>query len=133
MQVSLRIGPSAAEFINKMFEGQSEEMALVVTGFVLGTLRTWEDTRPLQEIVDAGRKLASSLPSKIMVEYVIGTKELKRLPQEDVHIVNGIKCYLPDQIIRLIGSREIILDNGKLRFEPKLEPREIERNTAGMG
>jgi hypothetical protein len=128
MQVSLRISSSAAAFIKKMFERQSEEMALVVTGVVGGTLRTWDSERPLQEIVKAGSKLASNLPSKIMVEYVIGTKEVDRLPEKDIHVVNGIKCYLPDQIIELIGSREIILEGGMLRFEPRLGPREIERN-----
>ncbi len=82
----------------------------------------------VSEIIDAGRKIAESLPSKILVEYVVGTKELRRLPQEDIYIVNGIKCYLPNQIIKLIGSREIILRKGALRFKPELGRRQIQRN-----
>jgi len=135
MKVSLRISPAAAKHIGKMFEAYAEEMAVVITGFVAGTLKTVDgdnpDTPSLAEIAEGGKKLASSLPSKITVEYAIGTKALARLPANDVHTVEGIKCYLPNQIIELVGSREIVLDNGTLRFEPRLEPREIERTKAG--
>jgi hypothetical protein len=137
MKVSLRISSSAVEFIHKMFERQSGEVVLVVTGFVVGTLKTLDgddwDKRPFQDIVEVGRTLAESLPSKIMVEYVIGTKELDRVPQEDVHVVSGIKCYLPDDLITAIGAREIVLENGALRFEPRLEPFEVERHKGLKG
>ena len=135
MSVSLRISPAAAEHIGKMFEAYAEEMAVVLMGVVAGTLKTVDGDDPdrpsLAEMAEDGKRLASSLPSKITVEYAIGIKALARLPAEDIHTVDGIKCYLPNQIIELVGSREIVLDNGKLRFEPRLEPREIERARAG--
>jgi hypothetical protein len=137
MQIRLRISPSAAEFINKTFEGQSREKVLVVTGYVVGSLRTMDgdawDKRPLQDMIEEGRQLIDSLPAKMMVEYYISTQDIGRLPQEDIHVVDGIKCYLPDRIIRLIGSREIVLDDGKLRFEPGLEPVEMERKPSRGG
>ncbi len=137
MKIPLRISSSAVEFINQMFARHSSEMVLVVTGLVVGSLKTLDgdalEGRPFEDIVEEGRKLVGSLPSKVMVEYVMGTKELDRVPQKDVHIVNGIKCYLPDYLVREIGTREIVLDNGALRFEPRLEPFEIERHKRPRG
>jgi len=78
--------------------------------------------------VDAAKKAIAGLPSEILVDYMIGTKELDRVPQEDVHLVNGIKCYLSDDQVEAIGAREIVLDNGVLRFEPKLDAFKIQRS-----
>ena len=107
-------------------------MVLVVSELVLGTSPEilegddW-DKRPFQEIIDAGRKLVESLPSRISIRYVIGTKELSRFPHEDVHVVDGVKCYLPKDMLTIIGKRTIVLDDHELRFEPRLEPYEIDR------
>ena len=78
--------------------------------------------------MDAAKKAIAGLPSEILVDYMIGTKELDRVPQEDVHLVNGIKCYLSDDQVEAIGAREIVLDNGVLRFEPKLDAFKIQRS-----
>jgi len=89
MSVSLRISPAAAEHIGKMFEAYAEEMAVVLMGVVAGTLKTVDGDDPdrpsLAEMAEDGKRLASSLPSKITVEYAIGIKALARLPAEDIH------------------------------------------------
>src|SRR5262245_7707057 len=129
MTVRLRIAPSVVDFIRSMFEDASEELVLVIAGAVRGTHKKlpgddWE-TRPFEEILHIARTEASNLPSNVLIDYYVGTKELTRVPIEDVHVVDGIKCYLPSEIIDLLGGREIVLENRVLRIEPELAPVEI--------
>lgn len=128
-----RISPAAADFIKSKFRRESEEKALVVVGVVVGTVRDLDDRTPIEEVAEMGSETIRDLPSRITVAYQINTTDLKRLPQEDIYVVDGIKCYLPEDIRKIVDSREVVLKNGRLQFEPKLEPREVQRDPDARG
>jgi hypothetical protein len=133
LDIPLRIAPLAVEFIRSgSNEGQPHETVIVITGMVLGTSpeelpMNDLNKRSLADLVEMGKDLLSRVPSKFMVKYVIGTKELERVPEEDVHVIDGVKCYLPKHLIPVIGARVIVLENGVLEFEPRLGPVEFGR------
>jgi len=132
MHMKLHIRPSAAEFIRRRFESESTEMVLVVTEFVAGSLRELDgenwDKRPTQDLEKLARQRVGELPSKVMIEYAIGTTELSRVPAQYVRVIDGIKCCFPDELIEAIGERDIVFDKGVLRFEPPLESYELRRD-----
>jgi hypothetical protein len=131
MNIPLRIAPAAADFIRKKFDEASEESVLVIAGFVRGTHKIWEaedwEALSLGEIQQIAKTSAAELPAKLLVDYYVSTNELKRAPPQDVHVVDGIKCFLPAEMIAMLGEREIVLDNGELRIDPPLAPVEISR------
>jgi hypothetical protein len=131
MHMGFRIRPSAAEFIRKRFESESTEMVLVVIEFVAGSVRELDgedwDKRPTQDLEKLAQQRVRELPSKMMIEYAISIEQLSRVPAQYVCVIDGIKCCLPDELIETIGKRDIVLDNGVLRFEPPLEPYELKR------
>ncbi len=124
----LRISRAAAEFLTKLLRQEPEEKALVVIGVVVGSVRDWDVKTPVGDVVETGAKQTRDLPSRIMVEYQINTSDLKRLPPDDIYIVNGIKCYLPDEVRNMVEGHEVVLQNGRLQFEPKLERQEVKRD-----
>jgi hypothetical protein len=124
----LRISRAAAEFLTKLFRQESEEKALVVIGVVVGSVRDWDVKTPVGDVVETGAKQTRDLPSRIMVEYQINTSDLKRLPPDDIYVVNGIKCYLPDEVRKMVEGHEVVLQNGRLQLEPKLECQEVKRD-----
>jgi hypothetical protein len=132
MNISLRITPAAAEFIRKMLNDASEESVLVIAGVIRGTRKTfsgdeWKALAP-GEILQMARTAVGNLPAKLFVDYYVGTKALGRVVSENVHVIEGIKCYLPEEMIAILGDREIVLNNGVLQFEPQLVPVEINRS-----
>jgi len=118
-------------YIKERFEAASTEMVLVVTGFVVGSFREWNSENlerlPLADLERLGRQQADQLPSKVMIEYSIGTSELSRVPRQYVQVIDEIKCCVPDDLIEVIGNREIVLEKGVLTFAPPLGPIEWER------
>jgi hypothetical protein len=125
----LRISPEAVNFIKSSLFRGSEEKALVIVGVVRGTVRDWDNRASVEGVVEMGSEAIRNLPSRITVDYQLNTTDLKHLPQDDVYVVNGVKCYLPDEIQKIVGLREVVLVNGRLQFEPTLEPQDVERGT----
>jgi hypothetical protein len=124
----LRISAAAAEFLTKLLQQQPEEKALVVVGVVVDSVRDWDAGTPVEDVREIGADAIRDLPSSITVEYQISTSDLKRLPPDDIYIVNGIKCYLPDDIRKMVERREVVLENGRLQFQPTLQRQEIKRD-----
>jgi hypothetical protein len=132
MSGTLRIRESAASFIRQMVRDEPAEMVIVVTGVVLGTSGAldpeidWKD-RSASELADMGRRMLSNLPPTLEVKYVIGMKELERVPREEVRAIDGVKCFIPAHLLALIGDREIVVREGALVFEPDPPPVKIDK------
>ena len=105
----------------------------MVFGVVLGTppnvARPEVDNRSDEDLIKRGRSVLNTLPPKVRVKWTVGLKELDRLPKEDIHVIDGVACYLPEEMIAVVEDRTVVLDEGQLRFDPDLEVFETDRPT----
>jgi hypothetical protein len=124
MKIDFRISPTAADFIrdNKLQSADGREMVIQL----YASLQVWPEPTAeiatLEQAIDYAQKNMQSLPSRGLFRWVVGSNFRDSVPSSDIHWVEGIPFDLPEDINRTIGSRELVLDDGKLRFEPDFEP-----------
>jgi hypothetical protein len=87
-------------------------------------LRLRESDRNLsdKELAKRARAFLSSLPSPVNFQWVVGGMHKNRLSGEKTSFVDGIECFLPDEVRSVVNGRVLRLRNGELVFEPELDP-----------
>lgn len=59
----------------------------------------------------------SSLPTR--VRWIVWIAESGSVPASHLREIKGIPFAVPDELVAVVGDRELILENGTLRFEPE--------------
>ena len=66
---------------------------------------------------------STELSSPIELEWVVGGMQRSNLPPAaEIVLIDGIKCFLPDEVRALVNGRVLRLRLGQLAFDPELDP-----------
>ena len=87
-------------------------MVLVVSELVLGTSPEIlegddSDKRPFKKLLTRAENWLKAFRRGFRLGTSLEPEELSRFPHEDVHVVDGVKCYLPKDMLTIIGKRTI--------------------------
>ena len=82
-----------------------------------------------RELVAMATDFMNSLSSPIELHWVVGGVHKSRLPEGNFRLVDGIECFLPEEVRCVVNGRVLSLQNGELRFDPQLEPPHVKINT----
>jgi hypothetical protein len=124
MKISFRIRPDAADFIrkNKLRSVDGREMVIQLYAFHQLPPESTAHIATLEQAIDYAHTNMQSLPASDLFRWAVGSNFRDSFPSSDIHCVEGIPFHLPEDTNRIIGNRELILDDGNLRFVPDLEP-----------
>ena len=75
-----------------------------------------------EELTKMGLNFANSLSTPIEMCWEVGGMRRSRLPAADFRLIDGIECFLPEEIRPVLNGRTLQFENGELRFEPELVP-----------
>lgn len=75
-----------------------------------------------QELGALANKHLDSLPSPVELQWSIGATRKSRLPKQDMFVIDGIECFLPQDVQSVIKGRVLRVENGRLVFDPRLDP-----------
>jgi hypothetical protein len=123
-----RIANDAAEYLRNVLlrtaTGESLVLAIAPVSSQKSTLKFRESDLNLsdKELAERARSFLSSLSSPVKFHWVVGGVHKSRLSGEETSFVNGIECFLPDEIRPVVNGRVLRLQNGELVFEPELDP-----------
>src|SRR5438105_4222067 len=124
MKIDFRVSADAADFIRKNKLRADDGRAMVIQLYAV--LQKPNDStvrmETLEQAIEHAEREIQSLPSSGIFRWVVGSNYRDSIPPEDVHVVEGIPFDLPEDINRMIGDRELIVESSELRFEPDLEP-----------
>lgn len=129
----LTVSAEALEYIRKvLLRGAEEEMAVAFALELLQDEREevvglGEDIS-IEALIQQGRKYFANLPSIVRLRWSVVTAQAHRFPEHDLHEISGLMFYLPEDTMDAIGTRELVLDGGVLRFQPDLQPFEFKRS-----
>jgi hypothetical protein len=82
-----------------------------------------------RELIAMATEFAKSLPLPIEFRWVVSGMHKNRLPDGDFRVVDGIECFLPEEVRSVVNGRVLRLESGELRFDPQLEPPNVEIET----
>ena len=124
MKIDFRISPAAADFIrkNKLRSADGREMVIQLYAFLQVSPEPTAEIATLEQAMDFAQTNMQSLPSGGLFRWAVGSGFRDSIPDSDIHWVEGIPFDLPEDINRTISNRELVFDDGNLRFEPDFEP-----------
>jgi len=124
MKIAFRIRPDAAAFIRKhKLHGEGgRQMVMQLYAFHQLPPESTAHIRNDDQATGFAEANMASAPSNAVFQWAVGSNFRDSVPSSDIHSVDGVPFHLPDYINRIIGSRQLVLDNGKLRFDPDLKP-----------
>lgn len=124
MKINFRIHPDAAAFILKNGLRSEDGREMVIQLYASYRLRpdATDNIRTVEEATKFAEASLGSIPPNAVFRWAVGSNFRDSVSNFDVHSVDGVPFHLPEEINRIIGDRELVLDKGKLRFEPDFEP-----------
>jgi hypothetical protein len=124
MKITFRIHPDAATFIrrNKLRAEDGREMVLQLYAFHQLPQESAPEIRTLEQATKFAEANMAVIPPNAVFRWAVGSNFRESVPNSDIQLVDGIPFHLPEDINQIIGDRELVLDNGRLRFEPDFEP-----------
>lgn len=75
-----------------------------------------------QELDAMATTFADSLSSPTEYRWVVGAVYKDRLPDGNFQLIDGIECFLPEEVRSVVNGRVLGLEKGELQFSPQLEP-----------
>jgi hypothetical protein len=122
-----RIANDAAEYLRNVLlrtaTGESLVLAIAPLSSQHSTLKFRQSDRNLsdKELAECARAFLSSLSSPVKFHWVVGGMHKSRLSGEKTSFIDGIECFLPDEVRSVVNGRVLRLRNGELVFEPELD------------
>jgi hypothetical protein len=124
MKIIFRVRSDAATFIrnNRLRSEDGREMVVQLYAFHELPNESTAHIRTVEQATEFAEANMASVPSNATFRWAVGSNFRDSVRSSDIHSVNGIPFHLTENMNRMIGDRELILDNGKLRFEPDFQP-----------
>ena len=64
----------------------------------------------------------ASLPRPLLAKWSVGGARRSRFPEGDIHEIDGVTFFLPEDIKARVDGRTLDVRAGVLEFEPALDP-----------
>lgn len=124
MKITFHIHPDAAAFIrkNELRSKDGREMVMQLYAFHHLPPELTRQIKSVEEATKFAEANMTSVPQGTVFRWAVGSNFRDSLRASDIRLVDGIPFHVPETINRIIGDRQLVLDNGKLRFEPDFEP-----------
>ena len=122
-----RISDDAAEYLRNVLlrteTGESLVLAIAPLSSQRSILKLSESDLDLpdKELAERARASLTPMSSPAKFEWVVGGVYKSRLSGEKTSFIDGIECFLPDEVRSVINGRVLRLRNGELVFEPELD------------
>jgi hypothetical protein len=124
--IDFQITPEAVAYIRGTLLQDKRGEAMVLTITMMGPAQALDISLDQMKSLsgeDTHRLAAeqvNAIPKPVMFEWVVGGTQRDRLPPEDLRIVDGIECFVPDELRAVVSGRVLRLEEGELRFLPPL-------------
>ena len=82
-----------------------------------------------RELITMASEFAKSVDLPFEFQWAVGGMLKNRLPDGDFQVIDGIECFLPEEVKTVVNGRVLSLEKGELRFDPPLEPPKVEIET----
>jgi hypothetical protein len=122
MKIQFSVSLAAKGYIREHWQNtdDSEPMLVTLGGYLDQQPPNLDGATPINEVIEHGRKFLESV-KRPMFQWIVEAADKNGVAPAHIHTVDGILFALTEETITLIGDRELILDNGRLRFEPDLD------------
>lgn len=126
-KLDFRIADDAAEYLRNVLlrspDGDSLVLAVAPVSSQYGLVKL-ADADPRMsdaELAKVAREFLSSVSAPVKFQWMVGAIRKSRVPAGDVAVIDGIECFLPSEMRRLLNGRTLRIRNGELVFEPELQ------------
>lgn len=119
MEGTLRVSAEALQYLRARQDSAEHVSEVVFIGAMLDTPPLALNATGEEYIGELATEVFQKLPSRPTVRWVAWIADGSAVPPSHLHNVHGVPVAVPDQVLRQIGDRELILDKGELRFEPE--------------
>ena len=125
--LDFRITPEAVAYIRGTLLHDKTGEAMVFAIAPMGPAQTLDisldqiKSLSSEDLYRLATEQVSAIPKPVMFEWVVGGTRRDRLPPEDLRIIDGIECFVPDEVRAVVNGRVLRLEEGELRFLPPLE------------
>jgi hypothetical protein len=127
-KLDFRIAAEAVDFLRRFlsYAGTGEALVLTISP-QLGQGKTLNVARndakfSDDELAVLATDFLASLPSTVQLHWTIGAMRKSRLPGQEFVLIDGIECFIPDELKSVVDGRVLRLRNGELVFDPELDP-----------
>lgn len=125
--LALSLSPDAVEFIRHLAGGSLEDYVLTIAPHTeREVLNVAGDdlAEAVQEVLERLPLDRSALRSMKLV-WVLGVSRRSRFPADDVHLIDGVYCFVPHEMRSVVAGRRLVLVEGELRLSPEPDPPEM--------
>ena len=109
----------ALEYLAKLRDAGTFSTGVLFVGAMVDSPSDGEGAPSLERYKGQADDLYRALPNQLTVRWLAWIGDGSSVPRSHIHYVEGIPVAAPGQVLSGIGERELILDQGDLRFEPE--------------